>query len=154
MNGSECVKRMWKMLKIMVLKTMHTWWKCRTCVGSCVCKVSHPSFLCRNIDKVTLTCVFKRSILHSALSSFIMTTVQFTEGTLVHSLWQMKSIVWLKHTPYLSDLAVSKNKVQLEGASLQDSIDGQWKVMTLLKVIPEKEFSNFFQQWQHHRVVA
>jgi len=44
----------------------------------------------------------------------------------------------------LSDLAVSKNKVQLEGASLQDSIDVQRKVMALLKVIPEKEYCNFF----------
>jgi hypothetical protein len=54
----------------------------------------------------------------------------------------------------LSDLAVSKNEVCLEGANLQDSIDVQRKVMTLLKVIPEKEFCNFFQQWQHHWVVV
>jgi hypothetical protein len=53
MNGSEWVKRMWKMLEIVVFKTMHTWWKVLTCTGSCVCSVSHPSLLYRNIDTVT-----------------------------------------------------------------------------------------------------
>jgi hypothetical protein len=40
----------------------------------------------------------------------------------------------------LSDLAISKNKFQLEGERLQDSIDVQIKVIVLLKVIPKEEF--------------
>lgn len=35
--------------------------KVLACIGTCMCKVSHPSLLYRNIDKVTLSCVFKRS---------------------------------------------------------------------------------------------
>jgi hypothetical protein len=35
--------------------------KVLTCIGSCVCEVSHLSLLYRNIDKVALSCVFKRS---------------------------------------------------------------------------------------------
>lgn len=106
---------------------------------------NHPSLLCWNVDKVMLTCLFKRSDLNSALSSFIVTTVQFTAGALAHSLWQKKSIVWLEHPSYLSDFAISKNKVWLEGANLQHSIDVQRKVMTLLKGIQKRcsvTFSN------------
>jgi hypothetical protein len=62
---------MWKMLEVVVLKTMHTDENVEHVWDLVFAKsISHPSLLCRNIVKVTLTCVFKRSDI--TLSAFFL----------------------------------------------------------------------------------
>jgi hypothetical protein len=66
-----------------------------------------------------------------------------------------KSIMEMKHSPYSPHLIpndlryFTKIKSALRVQRFQDTEDIRRNVMMVLKAIPQQEFQNCFQQWQH-----
>lgn len=99
---------------------------------------NHPSLLCWNVDRVTLTCLFKRSDL--TLSTFFLHRDNGTVHCRCTGTQSVaKEIYCLTRTSILFvRFCYFQKKVWLEGANLQHSIDVQRKVMTLLKGIQKR----------------
>lgn len=115
---------------------------------------SHPSLLHRNIDKVTLTCVFKRSDL-TVITFFLHHDNSTAHWRYTGTQFVAKEIYCLTRT---STLFARFCYFQKRNPTWRDKFAGQYRCSEkgddIAEGNQEKEFCNFFQQWQRHWVVV